>query len=123
MAPQSRQPALGSEAVHNPPANSRVISVNAATCLNLSLFKGASVVAGCARPTLTIASVLAAELMREYRKVDDTVTMRMNRVTAQFRDRDRAGMSEPSRNSRDQACSYFWTELVGACVCAMMIER
>ena len=73
--------------------------------------------------TPKFSSGLTVELMKEYRKVDDSVTMRMNRTMAQFRDRDRAGMSESTRNSQDQACSYFWTELVGVCLCAMMVEH
>lgn len=107
-----RQPVLGSEAIHNPPSTSRVVNVNASTCLNLSLFKGLvpSLVACHANNSYLGWSI---ELMKEYRKVDDSVTMRMNRTTAQFRDRDRMGMSESTRNSQDQACAYFWMELVG----------
>lgn len=50
--------------------------------------------------------------MKEYRKLDDTVTMRLNRATAQFRDRDRLGMGGKG-NIQDQACAHLWKELVG----------
>lgn len=49
--------------------------------------------------------------MKEYRKLDDTVTMRLNRNMAQFRDRQRAGSG--SSGLQDEACAYFWNQLVG----------
>ncbi len=55
---------------------------------------------------------LSVELLKEYRKLDDTVTMRINRTTAQFRDRDRMGASGKG-SVQEQACSYLWQELVG----------
>ena len=55
---------------------------------------------------------LLVELLKEYRKLDDTVTMRINRTTAQFRDRDRIGPSGKG-SIQEQACSYLWQELVG----------
>lgn len=58
----------------------------------------------------------AAELMKEYRKLDDSVTMRMNRSLAQFRDRDRMRADSSSSNPQEESCAYFWKELVGACV-------
>ena len=51
------------------------------------------------------------ELLKEYRKLDDTVTMRLNRTVAQFRDRGIQGTSRS--NSQDDACAFFWRELVG----------
>lgn len=53
------------------------------------------------------------ELLKEYRKLDDTVTMRINRTNAQFRDRDRSGATGKG-NVQEQACAYLWQELVGA---------
>ncbi len=38
--------------------------------------------------------------------------MRLNRTTAQFRDRDRLGATGKG-NFQDQACAYLWQELVG----------
>ncbi|THH11935.1 hypothetical protein EW145_g318 [Phellinidium pouzarii] len=51
--------------------------------------------------------------MREYRKVDDTVIMRLNRTGAQFRDRDRAMVNPSLRGSPEEdACAYFWRDLI-----------
>jgi hypothetical protein len=55
----------------------------------------------------------SSELLKEYRKVDDAVTTRINRTTAQFRDRDRLGASGKG-SVQEQACAYLWKELVGA---------
>jgi len=85
-----RMPALGSLAVQSPSQSSQLVHVSASTCHNLSLFK---------------------ELLKEYRKLDDTVTMRINRTTAQFRDRDRAGASGKG-TVQEQACAYLWQDLV-----------
>jgi hypothetical protein len=52
--------------------------------------------------------------MREYRKLDDSITMRLNRTTAQFRDLDRTGGVTGKGNVQDQACLHIWRELVGA---------
>ncbi|KAI9513338.1 caffeine-induced death protein 2-domain-containing protein [Russula earlei] len=85
-----RIPVLGSLAVQSPSQSSQLVHVSPATCHNLSLFK---------------------ELLKEYRQLDDAVTMRMNRTTAQFRDRDRLGA--PGKGSvQGQACAYLWQELV-----------
>ncbi|PAV21296.1 caffeine-induced death [Pyrrhoderma noxium] len=87
-----RQPALGSAAVFTPPSDLKTVHVDQSTCFNLSVFK---------------------ELMREYRKVDDNVTMRLNRTVAQFRDRDRQSTSNSSSKSPDEeACAFFWKDLV-----------
>jgi len=48
--------------------------------------------------------------MREHRKIDDTVTMRLNRNQALFRDRERAGAATTA--AQDEACAYFWSQLV-----------
>jgi hypothetical protein len=51
--------------------------------------------------------------MKEYRKLDDFIAMRINRTTAQFRDRDRLGYSGKG-NVQDQSCLHVWKDLVGA---------
>jgi len=51
--------------------------------------------------------------MKEHRKLDDTVTMRMNRNLAQFRDRELQGPGSGVGGMQDEACTYFWKELVG----------
>lgn len=55
----------------------------------------------------------ALDIMKEYRRLDDSITMRLNRNNAQWRDKDRiAGTVTASSNS--EACESFWRELVGA---------
>lgn len=55
--------------------------------------------------------------MKEYRRLDDSITMRLNRTNAQFRDKDRLAPSSSggkmSQTVQDQACLYVWKELVG----------
>lgn len=119
----SRQPILGSQALYSPSADRKTVHVDPATCHNISLFKGKHVLVQMAWPILRRAfftergyGFTPAELMREYRKVDDNVTMRLNRTVAQFRDRDRmASGSVTSRKPEEEACEYFWKDLVGAC--------
>jgi hypothetical protein len=48
--------------------------------------------------------------MREYRKIDDSVTMRLNRTGVQFRERDGRGGNQLD----DGACSFFWAQLIGS---------
>ncbi|KAH7887750.1 caffeine-induced death protein 2-domain-containing protein [Phlebopus sp. FC_14] len=88
--PSKPSPPLGSLAVQAPSLTPQLVHVSSSTCLNLSLFK---------------------DLLREYRRLDDTITMRLNRSNAQFRDRDRAG-STAKGSIQDQACAYVWKELV-----------
>lgn len=52
------------------------------------------------------------DLLKEYRKLDDTINMRLNRTNAQFRDRDREGKGKG--NVQDEACLYLWRNLIGA---------
>lgn len=53
--------------------------------------------------------------MKEYRKLDDSITMRLNRTIAQYRDMDRVGPVGKG-TVEDQACLQVWRELVGPCV-------
>ncbi|KAG1907197.1 caffeine-induced death protein 2-domain-containing protein [Suillus fuscotomentosus] len=85
--PSKQPPTLGSLALQATP---HLVHVSPSTCHNLSMFK---------------------DLLKEYRRLDDTITMRLNRSNAQFRDRDRAGTSGKG-NIQDQACAYVWKELV-----------
>lgn len=87
-----RQPIMGSQAMFSPSADAKSVQVDPATCYNISLFK---------------------ELMREYRKVDDNVTMRLNRTVAQFRDRERHASA--AHKPEEEACAFFWKDLVCAC--------
>lgn len=55
------------------------------------------------------------DLMKEYRKLDDSITMRLNRTIAQYRDMDRVG-STGKGTVEERACLQVWRELVGPCV-------
>ena len=50
--------------------------------------------------------------MKEYRGVDDSITMHLNRNGAQWRDKNR--MPGKSASNQEAACESFWRELVGA---------
>lgn len=52
------------------------------------------------------------DLMKEYRKLDDSIPMRLNRTIAQYRDMDRTG-SAGKGTVEDQACLQVWRELIG----------
>ncbi|KAG1754029.1 caffeine-induced death protein 2-domain-containing protein [Suillus paluster] len=88
--PSKPPPTLGSLAIQAPSLTPHFVHVSPSTCHNLSVFK---------------------DLLREYRRLDDTITMRLNRTNAQFRDRDRAGTNGKG-NIQDQACAHMWKELV-----------
>jgi len=85
----SKHPPLGSLAVQAPSLTPQIVHVSPTTCHNLSLFK---------------------DLLREYRRLDDTINMRLNRTNAQFRDREREG--KVKGNVQDEACMYLWKSLV-----------
>ena len=55
----------------------------------------------------------AKELLKEYRRLDDAIPMRVNRANAAMRDRQRSGDQAPTGNVQDEACAYLWRELVG----------
>jgi hypothetical protein len=54
---------------------------------------------------------MLTDLLKEYRRLDDNLNVRMNRTNAQFRDRDREGKCKG--NVQDEACLYVWKSLVG----------
>ncbi|KAK0453619.1 caffeine-induced death protein 2-domain-containing protein [Armillaria borealis] len=83
---------LGSLGIQAPVLNPQIVHVSATTCNDMSLFK---------------------DLLREYRKLDDTVTMRLNRANAVMRDRAREQSGRSGQGTiQDQACSYLWQELM-----------
>jgi len=84
---------LGSLAVQAP-SSPQIVHVSSSTCHDLSLFK---------------------DLLKEYRKLDDSITMRLNRANAAVRDqeRDHGGPRPGKGNVQDQACSFLWHELIG----------
>ncbi|KAF8165356.1 caffeine-induced death protein 2-domain-containing protein [Crassisporium funariophilum] len=87
----SKQPQLGSLAVQAPSLTPQTIHVSPSTCHDLSLFK---------------------DILKEYRRLDDTIVMRLNRANAAVRDQDRI-QSGRVGTVQDQACAYLWRELVG----------
>ena len=103
-------PPLGSLAVQAP-VPTQTVHVTASTCHNISLFKGTHY--DC-YPESTGLNAWT-DLMKEYRKLDDSITMRLNRTIAQYRDMDRIG-SAGKGTVEDQACLQVWRELVGSWV-------
>ncbi|KIL70072.1 hypothetical protein M378DRAFT_67266 [Amanita muscaria Koide BX008] len=87
----SKQPQLGSLAVQAPSLTPQIVHVSPSTCHDLTLFK---------------------ELLKEYRKLDDTIVMRLNRANATMRDRERTGDRKLTGHVQDEACAYLWRELV-----------
>ncbi|KAK2466202.1 hypothetical protein APHAL10511_001844 [Amanita phalloides] len=87
----SKQPQLGSLAVQAPSKTPQVVHVSPSTCHDLSLFK---------------------ELLKEYRRLDDAIPMRLNRANAAMRDRERSSDQPLMGHVQDEACAYLWRELV-----------
>jgi len=85
----TRQPLLGSLAIQTP---SQSVHVSPSTCHNLSVFK---------------------EILKEYRRLDDTIVMRLNRANATVRDFERIHGGTGGGTVQDQACASLWRELVG----------
>ena len=53
------------------------------------------------------------DILKEYRKLDDTITTRLNRATALARDQERTS-GQSVENAQGQACLSVWRELTGA---------
>ncbi|PFH52713.1 hypothetical protein AMATHDRAFT_73850 [Amanita thiersii Skay4041] len=87
----AKQPQLGSLALQAPLLTPQVVHVSPSTCHDLSLFK---------------------DLLREYRRLDDAIIMRLNRANATMRDRERLGDNTLAGNVQDEACAYLWRELI-----------
>ncbi|KAI0723167.1 caffeine-induced death protein 2-domain-containing protein [Earliella scabrosa] len=85
-----KQPQLGSLAIQAPSLTPKTVHVAPSTCHEISVFK---------------------DLMSQYRKLDDTINMRLNRTTAQYRDRERSGLGGKG-DVEEQACAHVWKELV-----------
>jgi hypothetical protein len=60
---------------------------------------------------MTFKSLL--DILKEYRKLDDTIVMRLNRANANMRDKDRIQGLSGNASLQDQACESIWRELVG----------
>ncbi|KAJ3563848.1 hypothetical protein NP233_g8676 [Leucocoprinus birnbaumii] len=89
--PTRHIPPLGSLALQGPSPHLQTVHVSPSTCYDLSLFK---------------------EILREYRRLDDTITMRLNRANATMRDQQREHDTSSGENIQSQACAYLWRELV-----------
>lgn len=117
----SKQPQLGSLAIQAPTLTPRTVHVTPSTCRDISVFKGgfrrrcSATVLPALTSGIAPCSIApgAPDLMNQYRKLDDTINMRLNRTTAQFRDRERSGLSGKG-GVEEQACIQVWRELVGA---------
>lgn len=84
-----KQPRLGSQALGEPAQPTHIVQVSPSTCHDLSLFK---------------------EILGEYRRLDDTIIMRLNRANAVMRDKDRS-QGGTAGDVQDQACLKTWREL------------
>ncbi|KAF5364291.1 hypothetical protein D9756_000635 [Leucocoprinus leucothites] len=89
--PPKHSPPLGSLALQGPSPHLQTVHVSPSTCQDLSLFK---------------------DILREYRRLDDTITMRLNRANAAMRDQQRELDRGSGESVQNQACAYLWRELV-----------
>jgi hypothetical protein len=62
--------------------------------------------------TLTHHSI-PIDILKEYRRLDDTILMRLNRANAVVRDQERIHREKGGGTVQDQACASLWRELVG----------
>jgi hypothetical protein len=76
----TKLPPLGSEALGAPSEPPRRVRVNASLCNDLSLFKGSCYKPLCIDDPGSSLSPLLADLLKEYRRLDDAIVMRLNRV-------------------------------------------
>lgn len=106
----SKQPQLGSLAIQAP-EHPQIVHVSPSTCHDLSLFKGNTIRAFGFSSYMS--QFLLLEILREYRRLDDTITMRLNRANATMRDQERMRDSTGRGNVQEQACLSMWRELVG----------
>ncbi|KAJ7890810.1 caffeine-induced death protein 2-domain-containing protein [Mycena leptocephala] len=84
-------PVLGSLSLQSPSPATQIVSVSSSTCLEISSFK---------------------DLLREYRKLDDSITIRLNRENAMVREQERVSGRSGKGSVQDQACANLWQELV-----------
>jgi len=107
--PSNYSPKLGSIALQNPSPHLQTVHVSPSTCQDLSLFKGMLLHAAY-RVTCSLSET---DILREYRRLDDTIIMRLNRANAAMRDQQREHNKGSRENVQNQACAYLWHELVG----------
>jgi len=106
----------------------RQVTISAETCYNLSVFRGESVslILTCSG-WKHVQSVLIglADMVKQYRRLDDQIITRLNRASAQLRDQTRLTGSGPSSWSRSRGssaesldgvegmCVRMWGEMMG----------
>ena len=86
----TRNPQLGSLALQGPSSEMQTVRVTSATCQDLSLFKS---------------------ILTEYRRLDDGITMRLNRANALIRDEERERGVPGAESVQNQACAAVLKEL------------
>ncbi|CDZ98721.1 Annexin [Phaffia rhodozyma] len=85
----STTPAIGSQAIYYPPPPSN-LPVTPSTCLDISLFK---------------------QVIKEWRKADDSIIIRLNRSSARSRDESRSSSSSSGLSS-DAGCAAAFADMV-----------
>ncbi|KAF7355309.1 Coiled-coil domain-containing protein 58 [Mycena sanguinolenta] len=83
-------PVLGSLSLQSPSSATQIVSVSQSTCSDISSFK---------------------ELLKEYRRLDDSINVRLNREQAFVRDQERNGHLGKG-SVQDQVCANLWSQLV-----------
>ena len=112
----TRHPNLGGLAFQA--SSTQTVHVSSSTCHNLSVFKGVWRIAAnscsflLAKPWETHDSI-SIDILKEYRRLDDTILMRLNRANAVVRDQERIHKETGGGTVQDQACASLWRELVG----------
>lgn len=93
------------------PSQTQTIRVSPSTCHNLSIFKGACHINIFSKPSDLCFQSL--DILKEYRRIDDTIIMRLNRANATARDQERSHRGSGGGTIQDQACASLWRELTG----------
>ena len=109
----TRHPNLGTLGFQAP--STQTVHVSSSTCHNLSVFKG---VYSCSFLLSFLGKAwethsIPIDILREYRRLDDTILMRLNRANAVVRDHERMHRETGGGSVQDQACASLWRELVG----------
>ncbi|KAJ6515903.1 caffeine-induced death protein 2-domain-containing protein [Mycena sanguinolenta] len=85
-------PVLGSASLSQSSSSAtQIVSVSQSTCSDISSFK---------------------ELLKEYRRLDDSINMRLNRENAMVRDQERLNGRLAKGSVQDQVCANLWSQLV-----------
>jgi hypothetical protein len=105
------------------------VTISAETCFNLSVFKGERIPRLCSRARSACCQLrggcsLCIDMVRQYRKLDDQVIIRLNRAAAQLRDQSRlagpsswsssSSASTPAMDGAEGMCAKMWHEMMGA---------